>query len=670
MKRDNLPWGPAAQAQVEWQLDVPRSAHFDDLYFSAEDGRAESEHTFLAGNGLPARWRGHTRPHFCIAETGFGTGLNFLVTWRSWRDQPGPRPDLHYLSLEQYPLERAALARALGAWPGLADEAGALLANYPPPLPGWHRVSLDGGRVRLDLCWGEAGEALADLARTPRELVDAWYLDGFAPAKNPGMWTPALFAYMARLGRPGATVATFTAAGDVRRGLQRAGFDMHRETGFGRKRECLRGELRTPPPTAPPGPADTPWDLPAHTLQPPRDALVIGAGLAGAHVAAALAARGIEVTVLDAGDIADGASGNAQGVLYTRLSRRHSALTDFALMSFLHATRLYQAMFEADELRAGLDGELCGGFHACADGAELEALGAALERMGDVAQVVDAPGAAALLGVVPATGGYWFPAAGWLHPPAVCAALLARDNVTVTTGCGPVSLARDGNSWVASGDAAEIARAECAVITAGGGSPALAGLDWLPVQSIRGQTTELPVPPALEGLSGVLCDEGYIAPARNDVHCIGATFDIDDRETRLRSADHKRNLEALGRAIPATAGVLSALDTEALSGRVGWRCASPDYLPMAGPVPDLEAFVEDYAELRRNAKRAIDRRGRYLPGLFLSTAHGSRGLTSTPLAAELVASAACDEPPPLERALRRALSPARFPIRDLARGRR
>jgi tRNA 5-methylaminomethyl-2-thiouridine biosynthesis bifunctional protein len=194
-------------------------------------------------------------------------------------------------------------------------------------------------------------------------------------------------------------------------------------------------------------------------------------------------------------------------------------------------------------------------------------------------------------------------------------------------------------------------------------------LDWLPLQIIRGQTTQLPTTVPYNKLRAALCHEGYIAPARDGIHCIGATFNLQDQEQGLRAEDHRYNLISLARAVPAWRDALSHTDPADLKGRVGFRCASPDYLPMVGPVPDLPAFLRDFGPLRRNARLAITARGEYRPGLYLSTAHGSRGLTSTPLASELLASQICDEPPPLCREIIRALAPARFIIRDLRRNR-
>lgn len=207
------------------------------------------------------------------------------------------------------------------------------------------------------------------------------------------------------------------------------------------------------------------------------------------------------------------------------------------------------------------------------------------------------------------------------------------------------------------------------VVAAGVDSAAITGLEWLPVQAIRGQTTQLPSSAEFGKLRAALCHEGYIAPARSGVHCIGATFDLNDNDGALRPDDHRRNLETLTEAVPEWREALARLKPAALAGRVGFRCASPDYLPLAGPAPNRPRFLKRFDGLRNNARRNIPLAGEYLRGLYLSVGHGSRGLTSTPLTAELLASQICGEPPPLSRELIRALAPARFIIRDLCRNR-
>lgn len=668
MKRDNLPWRPVQPAVLRWsETGAPVSDAFDDVYYSQDNGLEESRHVFLLGNDLPRRWQYHCEQHFCIGELGFGSGLNFLLTWQAWRQLPTGRPDLHFLSIEKHPLTRRDLARALATWPTLDDLAQALLGAYPGLLPGQHRIALEQG-VTLDLWWEDATAALDDLASRGEPLVDAWYLDGFAPTRNEAMWSSDVINAMAALSRPGASFATFTAAGHVRRKLTDAGFKVSRVPGYGRKRECLRGVLDaidTPLTTT----ASSPWDLPKCRHSRPDSVLVVGGGLAGCTTAAALASRGIAVTLLEQGALSSGGSGNDQGILYTRLSRKHSALVDFALQGFQFASSFYRGMFRSGELLAPRDGELCGSFQQSHNREEMAALAGVLGGLAELAQVLDAEQANELLGIDQPCAGFWYPGSGWLRPAAVCRALTARENICVVQNCGEVALQTDGRHWQAVAGGKALAHASVAIVATGTGTTAMDQFDWLPLQRIRGQITELPALHAFNGLRAALCHVGYIAPAREGIHSIGASFDVDVSDDAPRTSDNRNNLAKLAAAVPAWRETLDALDPAALAGRVGYRCASPDYLPLVGPAPQLEAFEHDFEPLRKNARQAVAIRGSYLPGLYLNVAHGSRGLASTPIAAELLASLICDEPLPLSRTLCRALSPARFIIRDLSRNR-
>ncbi len=669
MKRNNTTWQPVTAAAVGWtDKGDPQSLGFGDVYYSRDNGLEESRYVFLQGNGLPARWQHWPAGRFCIAETGFGTGLNFLATWQAWQAVPAPRPDLHYLSVEKYPLAVADLAKALGAWPELTPLATKLVEQYPGLIPGQHRLLFEGGCVTLDLWWEDAADALQDLASHSQPMVDAWYLDGFAPARNEAMWQPRLLDAVARLSHPNASFSTFTAAGQVRRQLASAGFAVDKVVGYGHKRECLRGHLTRPVrPTL--DTTDTPWDIAAGYVTVPERVIVLGAGLAGCTTAAALARRGAEVILLEQSRLASAGSGNDQGILYTRLSRKHSALTDFSLQSFRFSTAFYRSLFATGELVEGLDGALCGSFHQNANTEEMAALSAALQTVPEFAQVLDPEQASEILGIDQAAAGYWFPLSGWLYPVAICRLLASHPRIHLQEHCGEISLDATANGWQATDHAGQIWEAPCAVVATGTASVRMAALDWLPLQVIRGQTTQLPADRQFSALRAALCHEGYIAPARAGAHCIGATFSLDDADMSLRATDHHSNLANLARAVPKWQEALDQQNPDALEGRVGFRCASPDYLPMVGPVPDRKAFLQGFAGLRKNAKQVIPHKGEYLRGLYLSTAHGSRGLSSTPLAAELLASQICGEPPPLSRELTRALAPARFIIRDLSRNR-
>jgi tRNA 5-methylaminomethyl-2-thiouridine biosynthesis bifunctional protein len=661
-------WRAAPAAELDWEDgEVPRSTHFEDVYYSRASGLEETRHVFLQANGLPQRWREHDDRRFVIMETGFGTGLNFLSTWKLWREQGKPAV-LHYISIEKFPLRAAQLQRALAPWTSLADLSSQLQGSYPPPLPGMHRLEFEGGRVILDLLFEDAIPALEQLGEDEKLQVNAWFLDGFAPSRNPQMWRNELYEHMSMLSAPAATFATFTAAGQVRRGLDEAGFKVEKCPGFGHKREMCKGVFCGPAPQR--ALRCTPWHIaPSQNVtreSSHRQAIVLGAGLAGCSVAHSLARRGWRVSVLERGELAGAASGNQQGVLYTRISHRHSQLSQFSLHSYGYALRKYRELMDDGLLLEGRDGAFCGALHL-QDPAADHPLRETVRSLPELARFIDAQQASRVSGLEHCPAGLYFPEAGWLHPPAVCRALLAHRNIKLIEHCGELELLAGGPGWTAR-DARQETRGEgtIAVVACGTASSCINGLDWLPLQAIRGQVTHLPSPPALQNLQTVICHDGYIAPAHRDSHCLGASFSIDDHNARLRRADHAGNLAKLEKSLSLDLDQNPARVAE-LGGRVAWRCASPDYLPLAGPVPDYAAFAQDYAALRKNARRVLSNRGSFRVGLYLSTGHGSRGLTSSPLTAELIASQICGEAAPMETSLVRALAPARFIVRDLVR---
>lgn len=225
LKRDELSW---------LEGDMPFSERFGDHFYSRADGRAECHHVFMGGNGLPDRWS--DAGNFTIGELGFGTGLNFLETWRTWRERRGPDGVLDFVSFEAYPMEAAAIRRALSRWPELAELAEMLLEKWPTLTEEPERWAMD-GQTGLAVVAGEA----IDGVRNWNGKADAWYLDGFAPAKNPEMWSAELMHAVAGKTAPGGTFASYTAAGWVRRNLQAAGFAVEKRPGHAGKREMICG---------------------------------------------------------------------------------------------------------------------------------------------------------------------------------------------------------------------------------------------------------------------------------------------------------------------------------------------------------------------------------------------------------------------------------------------
>jgi len=669
-------------AALDWRDGIPYSALFGDIYYAAGDGRAEVEQVFLAGNELPARW---SNRDFTIAETGFGTGLNFLVAAESWLCRVAQPAVLHYLSVERHPLQRTDLAQVLALRDDHSALAEELLAAYPPPLGGCHRLSLAGGRVQLSLWFGDAEAQLAGVraAALPgfesaaTRGVDAWFLDGFAPARNPQMWSAALFAQIAALSRPGATFATFTAAGAVRRGLTAAGFAVQRVPGYGRKRQMLRGRLAAAPAEAVDPPqagnrgrrahGETPWDLGA-PLQDPLGASVsvVGAGIAGCTTARALAERGWQVRVLDGEGVAAGASGNPQGIVFPRLAAVGSPFARINLAALLYARRHYRPYWQA-----GLGADR-GVLFLPRDGREAEQLRRlAAQFPGGIARFLEGAELDEAAGLALATRcGLLLDGLGWLPPAQVCGRLLEHPRI-VFERRAIADLAPAPGGWrLAAADGSPLGESAVVVLATGTALSSFAVTGHLPLRVIRGQITSCPATAASRGLRLPVCGSGYLAPALDGRHCLGATYQLGATSVAVDVRDHQANLRSIRDMDPALAEVLGDPAAETLAGRAGLRAVTPDYLPVVGPAPMAEDFSAAFAPLRRDARAALPRCGRYWPGLYVHGGLGSRGLSYAPLCAALLADLIAGHPRPLPRDLVRALNPARFLIRDLQRRRR
>lgn len=673
-----LVWSPSGN---------PSSKTFEDVYFSRTEGLEESRYIFLQHNQLAPRFAAlEAGSCFCIGEAGFGSGLNFLATWQLWRESAPPGARLHFISLEKFPLARSDLARLLALWPELGPLSKVLFENYPPLLEsGVHRLLFDQGNVHLTLYFDDAAAGLAQLQasdhpdfenREPK--IDAWFLDGFSPAKNPEMWSQKLFGLLGKLSHSGTTLATFSAAGLVRERLSAAGFEVSRPPGFGSKQQMVRAHYQAPAsaPTENAAPehkrrlrSSLPWDL---IRTPPaasqRRVLIIGGGLAGCHSARALAERGYQVVLLERHpQIATEASGNPQGLLYAKLSHQQSALAEFNLASLIYAQNHYRQFW-----RANADfGSACGVLQLAYDETEQAAQQQLRDRFGqaeELVRFVDAKQASAIAGVPLPHSGLYFPKAGWLDPRAVCKALAEHPNIELLKGVEIDQIQYQDQQWRALNSAGrELARAPLVVIANARDAKHFDPTKNLPLKAIRGQVTYLAANGASENLRTALCAEGYLAPAHQGWHCLGASFNLKDSSPSPRSEDHQTNLNKLQQQGPAVAALFNPLVPSVLTGRVAFRCATRDYLPLVGPVPKEEQFLIDYAPLRKDAQAQIPLAGAYWPGLYANLGHGSRGLAYTPLSAQLVAAQIAGDPLPISKALARALNPARFLIRDLIR---
>ena len=537
-----MPAGITA-ARLAFAADgTPFSETFGDVYHSAEGGLAQARHVFLAGNGLPERWRG--RDLFTVLETGFGFGLSFLATWKAWRDDAARCRRLHFVSIEKHPFAAGDLAFLWGKYPELEKESRELIALWPMLVPGLHRMEFEGGKVVLTLFMGDIADGLPQL----QLAADAIYLDGFAPQKNPQMWEPALLRHLGRLAAPGATLATWSVASFVRSSLEGAGFAVEKEKGFGAKKEMLRGQL-TPRRKTQPGKNTT------------RSAIVIGAGVAGAAVCERLASRGWAVTLIERHDgPAAEASGNHAGVFHPIVAPDDSLLARYTRASFLFLLQHWRHL-------DGLEWERCGVLQLARNDAERASQGRALQTLGYPERYARFD---------EARGGIWFAEAGWVRPRSLVDGLLARFPIEKHFGQEVHTLSHDGVWHAKDTRHKTIASAPVVILANAADALRLAPQPEVRLRRVRGQLT---MAPAIKGLAHVVLRGGMVLPAVDGVSVIGASFDLDDDDPQVRADSHAGNLERLEQMLP---GAGRGLDPAKLEGRVAFRAVVSDRMPMVG----------------------------------------------------------------------------------------
>ncbi|NQE50765.1 FAD-dependent 5-carboxymethylaminomethyl-2-thiouridine(34) oxidoreductase MnmC [Herbaspirillum rubrisubalbicans] len=569
-----------------------------------------------------------------VLDLHFGLGHSFFATWHAFARQreqgQGGAQRLHYVAILPHPPAPQALHQDL-------TYAQALRAAWPLPLPGTHRLLLDEGRLTLTLIWGALEEELARLDAP----IDLFYLHAEAERFDPDApgWHAHACKRLARLAWTGAQALVFGAAGQapLAAAMRQVGFT-------GQERDGALA-LRYAPAWARPATHVATLDTPLQRdAQHPRHALVIGAGLAGTAAAERLSARGWRIELIDAGpQVATRASGNHGGLFMPALARDDSPLARLTRAAFLFAAQRWQALGGVGlEEAAAIQGECCGILQFGRDAKQAWSFeqGARQWQYPErYARWMSAEETAAALGMATMGGGYFFPEAGWLHPPSVCRRMLAvaREQGAVATHFGrEVSrLQREAGQWQARDAAGEvIAQAPVVIFAAGAQASALAQLAELPLNAVRGQVTHLPAA-GFPDLPYALCGDGYLTRPYAGQLALGASYDRFD-DPSLRADSHADNLARLQHMLPQIASHYTLPEaTASQPGRVGQRCIAPDRLPLVGALPEQE-------------------------GLYSLLGYASRGLIWAPLMAELLAAMLEREPLPLPRDLVAALDPARF----------
>ncbi len=660
------PFIPIETADIKWNNNLPSSNLYNDIYFSMESGVLQSRYVFIEGNDLLNRWSALSeRDHFSIGETGFGTGLNFLLTWSLWEQYAPKTASLHFISCEKHPLKLIDLERALDNWPELASYKSELIKQYPILTPGNHHLIFAEGRVKLTLMLGDCFECFEQLlecgdAYTEQKLrhtsIDAWYLDGFSPKKNESMWTKQLIQAISMLSKIGTSFATYTVASEVKSVLSEWGFKVIKKKGYGIKRHMLTGYLEQVIHSRLKQRC-TPWHRGRLKQYKEKTALIVGAGLAGCFLAHCLAKRGWKITLLEQDkNSALGASGNPRTVLFPKLSAFHSPLTELMLVAFLHAKEVYKKILEQEPLGA-LEGALTLPFNVKETKAQ-NSLKDWLSIYPQLAKLVTSDEASLLAGIPISSDCLYIPHSGWINSPNLCRFLINDQNITLKKQCLVDSFVYQDDQWFI-----QEYHASVLVLANGFKVNQFEQTKDLPIKPIRGQMTIIPTTQESEQLKIPVCADGHILPAVEHFHYLGATYELGDSSADLKSEDDLLNLEQLRKISKQTNWEKSIQDHWA-----GVRASTPDYLPLVGPLAKTNEFIAQYVDLESNSKRWIATEAPYYPNLYAFAGFGSRGLTTIPLCAEWLSSYINNEISGAPRNIMQALAPARFLRRTITRG--
>lgn len=651
--------------------NTPVSNQFDDIYFSNQDGLSETDYVFLQGNQLWARWLAHENAHFVIAETGFGTGLNFFAVtqlFRQFRQQyeNAPLKRLYFISFEKYPLKLTALQQAHAAYPQFAKLSRHLQRYWQSPIKGCYRIHFD--ETTLDLWFGDVSENLPQLGDKMNEGIDAWFLDGFAPSKNPDMWNEDLYNQMFRFTKPNGTFATFTAASAVRKGLTEAGFEVTKRKGFGKKRECLSGQKTQSKPTA----LSAPWYLPQSATMKKQDIAIIGGGIASLCTAIALLKRGANITLYcEDEQPALNASGNKQGAFYPQLSDDNPLTVRFYIHAFAYGKQLLDWAVEQ-----GIEFEhnFCG-VALCAYN---EKSAVKLEKINQIGlphelfEMLNSEQLTKKVGLPLSCGGGFISQGAWLAPRQFVQnafAFLEKRGVKIKTSQKITALSQTEKGWALTNEQGELQEHEVVVLANGYKVTNFVQTEKLPLYPIRGQVSQIPTSENLLKLKSVLCYDGYLTPVdqAKTSHCIGASHVRDNATRHFSEQEQQENQQKLQQNIPQS--WTKDVDTSGNLARVGVRCSVRDLVPMVGNVPNFLQQREDYHNLfnLRRRRQPIPSAVNF-PNLFLTAALGSRGLTSAPLLGETLASLIYGEPLPLGTDIMQNLSANRAWVRKWLKG--
>ena len=615
------------------------SNNYADIYFQPGIGLDEKRHVFLAGNDLPQNWQ--DKDNFVIAETGFGTGLNFLMTWQAWENNKGNCKRLDFISCELHPMNKSQLSQALASFPELKQYSEQLINKYPNELLcGIHRLEFITTNITLTLIFADASSAYQQL----NTQVDAWYLDGFGPSKNPEMWTDDLFQAIANLSKIGTTAATFTVARKIRDGLNRVGFEINKSEGFGQKREMLKACFQD---TSKKTLDKQPWAVPFQPTRK-RNITVIGAGIAGMTLATKLIQKGENVTLIDRNEKpCSEASGNPQAMVMPMFTLNDSNESRFYLRAFQYAKHFYDSEF----------------FHQ--DGV-LQLAVNDKEKLWQQKFLSNFDLPESL--IRNHKDGLLYPTSGWLDTQGH--AQKQFQNITHYIQAEVNKIEFIDGQWLIFAEDQQIHNTDVLILANGIQALRLLKDYQLPITPKHGQISYFKTDPKMEFCNHqqVLLHEGYITPHWKGEQTLGATFDhvnndywfdipTSDETHWQRNTDLWKGTEIFDELKQITPG----------KARAGIRVTTPDHLPLCGPIINQQQFKEDYSELHHGRHWQQFPQPKAIENLYLFTGLGSRGYTSAPLLAEFLSNQILGLPQILEDSMQKNINPNRFLFKTLRR---
>lgn len=619
-------------AEISFKNGVAYSENFGDIYFSSEDPIGESEYVFASA--IDEIW--HNRDRFIIAEAGFGAGLNFLSAFNKFKNSS---KFLHYVSIEANPLSREDLAKIyenLGVFKELSDE---LIKSYPPLIRGIHRLNFKNSRITLDLCFGDINEILPELDFK----ADIWFMDGFAPSKNADMWSEEVFKEVGNLSKLGAILRTYSSARVVKNSLRANDFEVSLLKGFGKKREMISAKLAKKNHVL-----KNPWfsryDA-QNEAKEVKTALIIGAGVAGCVSAYKLNELGVKVTIAEkCEDIATNGSGNLCGILMPLITKPEVSLGMMHMNAFLQAVRFYKNTMSDTECE----------FSGAIDYAHDKKLVARLEewlKFDDKNGVFDIN-----LNSAPYPSAFIKEAAK-ARPQKMCEKASESADILLGYEFEGYEILADGKIS-AKFKNGETILSNILILAIGSDSMEFFANFDMQLSSVRGQVTH--IKEAIK-TDVPFSAKGYVCPKTDGVQVVGATYDRNLKLDKPRSSDDEKNLADISE-------FLNGKEPQILGSKVGYRSYSGDRFPIIGRLYDERFYKSSYKSLLWTKNKDENLSAEYIPNVYINTAHGSRGLCTAVLGAELICDLAFNRPLCLQKSLFDALHPARFLIRKLKKG--